>query len=59
MTVTNIPIPKPTREITVSYLGDLLRGAGFVDERQRADIEAADRHFRTQARSSKSRSDAL
>ncbi len=57
MTVTNIPIPKSAREITVSYLGDLLRGAGFVDERQRADIEAADRHFRTLARSSKSRSD--
>ena len=57
MTVTNIPIPKPTREVTVSYLGDLLRGAGFIDDRQRADIEAADRHFRTQARSSKSRSE--
>src|SRR5687767_1687687 len=57
MTVTNIPIPKATREITVSYLCDLLRGAGFIDDRQRADIEAADRHFRTQTRSSKSRSD--
>ena len=57
MTVTNIPIPKPTREVTVSYLGDLLRGAGFIDDRQRADVEAADRHFRTQARSSKSRSE--
>src|SRR5687768_7341684 len=57
MTVTNIPIPKPTREITVSYLGDLLRGAGFIDGRQRSDIEAADRHFKTVVRGSKSRSD--
>jgi general secretion pathway protein E len=57
MTVTNVPIPKAAREITVSYLGDLLRSAGFIDERQRADIETADRNFRAQARSSKMRSD--
>ena len=56
MTVTNVPIPKAAREITVSYLGDLLRGAGFIDERQRAEIDNADRQFRTHARS-KSRSE--
>ena len=56
MTVTNIPIPKASREITVSYLGDLLRSAGFIDERQRAEIDNADRQFRTHARS-KSRSE--
>jgi len=57
MTVTNIPIPKAAREITVSYLGDLLRGAGFIDDRQRAEIENADRQFRAHARASKSRSE--
>ena len=56
MTVTNIPTPKAAREITVSYLGDLLRGAGFIDERQRAEIDNADRQFRAHVRS-KSRSE--
>src|SRR5699024_2590724 len=55
--MTTAPISKPAREITVAYLGDLLRAAGFIDDRQRADIEAADRQFRLQARGSKSRAD--
>src|SRR5687768_2100017 len=42
----------PSREITVSYLGELLANAGFIDERQRADVEAADRQFRLQTRTS-------
>ena len=46
MTLTNVPVPRVSREITVSWLGDLLLGAGFIDEKQRADIEAADRQFR-------------
>jgi general secretion pathway protein E len=45
-----------SRDITVSYLGELLFNAGFIDERQRTEIEAADRQFRLQARS-KSRAD--
>ena len=56
-TLTNVPVPAVSREITVSYLGDLLLNAGFIDERQRADIEAADRQFRLQARGSKLRAD--
>jgi general secretion pathway protein E len=55
-TLTNVPLPRVSREITVAYLGDLLRAAGFVDERQRADIDVADRQHRAQARASKSRS---
>jgi general secretion pathway protein E len=42
---------RPAREITVSYLGDLLLNAGFVDQRQRGEIENADRQFRLQTRS--------
>jgi general secretion pathway protein E len=60
MTVTNVPLPNSAatgREITVSYLGDLLRGAGFIDDKQRAEIEHADRQFRAHARSSKTRSE--
>src|ERR1043165_6218929 len=58
MTVTSIPVPKRSREITVSYLGELLFNAGFIDERQRADIDAVDRQHRAaQARGSKTRAD--
>ena len=43
MTVTSIPVPKRSREITVSYLGELLFNAGFIDERQKGEVDAADR----------------
>ncbi|HYC61133.1 MAG TPA: hypothetical protein VEK79_16350, partial [Thermoanaerobaculia bacterium] len=56
MTVSPIAA-RPSREITVSYLGDLLFNAGFIDERQRAEVENADRQFRLQSRSTKSRAD--
>ena len=56
-TLHNIPIPKASREITVAYLGDLLLGAGFIDERQRADLESVDRQFRAQARATKARTE--
>lgn len=51
MTVTSVPVPKTSREISVAYLGDLLRGAGFIDDRQRAELETVDKHWRAQARS--------
>ena len=50
MTTTTTPVPRRSREVTVSYLGDLLLGAGFIDERQRAEVENADRQFRAQLR---------
>src|SRR5262249_9145352 len=41
-----------------AYLGELLFNAGFIDEKQRADIDAVDRHHRAgQARGSKTRAD--
>jgi general secretion pathway protein E len=54
MTITDQPARK-TREITVSYLGHLLFSAGFIDEKQRAEVDAVDRHWRAQTRGSKSR----
>jgi len=57
MTVTPIASHKKSREITVSYLGGLLFGAGFIDEKQRTEVETVDKQFRAQARSSKSRSE--
>ncbi|MGH9456133.1 MAG: GspE/PulE family protein [Thermoanaerobaculia bacterium] len=43
------PEPAPVRrnvELTVAYLGDLLRAAGFIDEQQRAEIDALERQSR-------------
>ena len=57
-TLTNVPVPRVSRTITVAYLGDLLLSAGFIDDRQRAEIESADRQFRlAQRNASKSRAD--
>jgi general secretion pathway protein E len=50
-TLTSVPVPKTSREITVAYLGDLLFSAGFIDEKQRAEVENVDRQWRTQSRS--------
>ena len=56
-TLTNVPVPATSREITIAYLGDLLVNAGFIDEKQRADLETTDRQFRAHAKASKSRTD--
>jgi general secretion pathway protein E len=58
-TMTNVPLPRVSREITVAYLGDLLLNAGFIDDKQRVEIEKADREFRLalQRAGSKSRAD--
>ena len=55
MTLTSVSVPKASREITVAYLGDLLLNAGFIDDKQRAEVEKVDRDFRAQQRSSKAR----
>src|SRR6266852_4602493 len=57
MTVTPIASHRKSREITISYLGGLLFNAGFIDEKQRAEVENLDKQFRTQSRSSKSRAE--
>jgi len=48
MTVTAPSVPRKAREITVAYLGDLLFNAGFIDERQRGEVTAAERQWRAQ-----------
>ncbi|HEX7420014.1 MAG TPA: GspE/PulE family protein [Thermoanaerobaculia bacterium] len=57
MTVTSVPTPKVKREITVAYLGDLLANAGFIDQKQRAEVENADKQWRSLQKSSKTRAD--
>jgi len=55
MTVTPAAAPRKSREITVSFLGELLFNAGFIDQKQKAEVENVDRQFRAQARSAKTR----
>ncbi len=57
MTVTSAPAGRKSREITVAYLGELLFNAGFIDDKQRAEVEGLDRQSKTQSRSLKSRGD--
>src|SRR5438477_8024027 len=48
MTVTPIAPPRKSQEITISYLGELLLNAGFIDEKQKAEVDATDKQFRLQ-----------
>jgi general secretion pathway protein E len=43
MTTVPAPAPRLSRELTLAYLGELLLNAGFIDERQKGEIDAADR----------------
>jgi general secretion pathway protein E len=55
MTATPLAASRKTREVTVSYLGELLQNAGFVDEKQKVEIDNLDRQLRAQARSARAR----
>jgi general secretion pathway protein E len=55
MTATPLTAGRKSREVTVSYLGELLQNAGFVDEKQKSEIDNLDRQLRTQARSARAR----
>lgn len=49
--MTTTPASRRSVDLTVAYLGDLLRAAGFIDEQQRAELDALDRqHRRTASR---------
>jgi general secretion pathway protein E len=43
MSTIPAPAPRLSRELTLSYLGELLFNAGFIDERQKAEVDTADR----------------
>src|ERR1043166_9105136 len=43
MSTVPAPAPRLSRELTLSYLGELLFNAGFIDERQKGEVDAADR----------------
>jgi general secretion pathway protein E len=55
MTATPVSAGRKSREVTVSYLGELLQNAGFVDEKQKVEIDNLDRQLRAQSRSARAR----
>jgi general secretion pathway protein E len=50
---------KKSSDITVAYLGDLLHQAGFIDEKQRRELDPLDKQTRLQSKSSRSRGDEM
>jgi len=54
MTVHDVA-SKKSREVTVAYLAGLLKNAGFIDDKQRAEADSVDRQFRSSSKGSKSR----
>ena len=57
MTVTPANPIRKSREITLTYLGELLHGAGFIDEKQRNEVGNIDRQTRLQSKGTKGRSE--
>jgi general secretion pathway protein E len=55
MTATPVAAARKSREVTLSYLGELLQNAGFVDEKQKVEIDNLDRQLRAQSRSARAR----
>ena len=55
MTATVSTAGRKSREVTLSYLGELLQNAGFVDDKQKIEIDNLDRQLRAQSRSARAR----
>jgi general secretion pathway protein E len=55
MTATTLTAARRTREVTLSYLGELLQNAGFVDDKQKVEVDNLDRQLRAQSRSARAR----
>jgi general secretion pathway protein E len=55
MTATPIAAARKSREVTLSYLGELLQNAGFIDAKQKVEVDNVDRQLRAQTRSARAR----
>ena len=55
MTATAHSAGRKSREITLSYLGELLQNAGFIDDKQKVEVDNLDRQLRAQSRSARAR----
>ncbi|MDP9361738.1 MAG: Flp pilus assembly complex ATPase component TadA, partial [Acidobacteriota bacterium] len=55
MTATASTAGRKSREVTLSYLGELLQSAGFIDDKQKIEVDNLDRQLRAQSRSARAR----
>src|SRR3979409_158164 len=55
MTATSLTAGRKSRDVTLSYLGELLQNAGFVDDKQKFEVDNLDRQLRAQSRSARAR----
>jgi general secretion pathway protein E len=55
MTATTLTAGRKSREVTLSYLGELLQNAGFIEEKQKVEVDNLDRQLRAQSRSARAR----
>jgi general secretion pathway protein E len=55
MTATTLTAGRKSRDVTLSYLGELLQNAGFIDEKQKVEVDNLDRQLRAQSRSARAR----
>ncbi len=55
MTATAPTTGRKSREVTLSYLGELLQNAGFIDAKQKGEVDNLDRQLRAQSRSARAR----
>src|SRR5258707_3400477 len=55
MTATTLTAGRKSREVTLSYLGELLQNAGFIDDKQKVEVDNLDRQLRAQSRSARAR----
>jgi general secretion pathway protein E len=46
---------RKSREVTLSYLGEMLQNAGFIDDKQKIEVDNLDRQLRAQSRSARAR----
>ncbi|HXH92567.1 MAG TPA: ATPase, T2SS/T4P/T4SS family [Thermoanaerobaculia bacterium] len=55
MTATAPSAGRKSREVTITYLGEMLQNAGFIDEKQKIEVDNLDRQLRAQSRSARAR----
>jgi general secretion pathway protein E len=55
MTATAPSAGRKSREVTLTYLGEMLQNAGFIDEKQKIEVDNLDRQLRAQSRSARAR----
>jgi general secretion pathway protein E len=55
MTATAPSVGHKSRDVTLSYLGEMLQNAGFIDDKQKIEVDNLDRQLRAQSRSARAR----